>query len=65
MKQHFKIKNPVDAYAIKWVAAMAALVGFELLFRVVALDEVLIQILIFTIFGAVGLYRQLKCLEND
>ena len=65
MKLHFKIKNPVDAYAVKVVAAMAALVGFELIFRIVALDEILIQILIFTILGAAGLYRHSRRLDND
>jgi hypothetical protein len=65
MKLHFKIKNPVDAYAVKFLAAVSALIGFELLFRIVALDEILIQILIFSILGAFGLYRHLKRLDDD
>jgi len=65
MKLHFKIKNPVDASAVKFLAAVAALLGFELLFRVVALDEILIQIMVFTILGACSLYRHLKRLDHD
>ena len=65
MKLHSRIKNPADAYALKVIATLAALVGLELLFRIATVDEILIQVLIFTLLGAVGLYRHLKRLEND
>ena len=65
MKLHFRMKHPADAYAVKFIAAMAALVGFELLFRIAALDEIIIQVLIFTVLGAVGLCKHLKRLEHD
>jgi len=65
MKLHFKIKNPAHAYAIGLVAVVAALIGFELLFRVVSVDEILIQVLIFTVLDAVGIYRNVKRLDND
>ena len=65
MKLNFKIKNPADVYALKFAAAVVALLTFEFVFRIVAVDELLIQIFIFTILGPVGLYRHLKRQEND
>ena len=65
MKLQLKIKNPADAYALKFVAGVAALVSFELLFRIVAVDEILIQVLVLKMLGAAGLHRHLKRLKDD
>lgn len=65
MKLHFRIKSPVDGYAVKFLAAVSALIGFEWLFHIVCLDEMLMQILIFSILGAFGLYRCLKRVDDD
>jgi hypothetical protein len=65
MKLRFKIENPADAYALRVVVGLAALVGLELVFRVASVGEIILQVLIFTVLGAFGLYRYLKRFEND
>ncbi len=44
---------------------MAALIAFEWLFHIAAADELLIQVFIFLILGAVGLYRYATQLNDE
>jgi hypothetical protein len=64
MRLHLKFRNRIDAWAARFIAAVAALIAFEWFFRIAPTDELVLQVLIALVLGAVGLYGYAKHLDD-
>ena len=65
MRLQLKFRNRIDAWAVRFVLVVAALIGFEWFFHIAPADELLIQVVIAIVLGAAGLYRYAKGLRGE
>ena len=64
MRLHLKFRNRIDAWAFRFVLLLMTLISFEWFFHVTPADELMLQVLIAFVLGAVGLYRYANRLED-
>jgi hypothetical protein len=65
MRLHLKFRNRIDVWTFRFALAVATLVALEWFFHVAPADELLLQVLIALVLGAVGLYRYARHLHDE